>query len=176
MFLLVIFLSLLYSANYLCFKIKCVISFRHFLISSTLPKLRYAAPSLSFYVCLNAANLSLFCGWTRVWHRVQIKQPFLLWEESRQHAHSQKHRLRLFFFFTKKTFESSALDPPWKLGGFSLNVLRLIKDLMGSKLNLEWIPHILNIVPANEELRHTDISSNKDFQSIPFEISCKQAK
>ena len=39
---------------------------------------------------------------------------------------------------------------------------------MGSKLNLELIPHILNIVPANED--------NKDFQSIPFEISCKQEK
>ena len=47
---------------------------------------------------------------------------------------------------------------------------------MGSKLNLELIPHILNIVPANEELQHTDISSNKDFQSVPFEISCKQTK
>ena len=119
-----------------------------------------------FWVSLNSANLSLLCGWTRVWHRVQIKQPFMLWEESRQHAHSQKYRLRLFFFFTMETFESSALDPPWKLGGFSLNVLQLIKDLIGSKLNEEW----------TEELRHTDISSNKDFQSIPFEISCKQAK
>ena len=75
-----------------------------------------------------------------------------------------------------ETFESSALDPPWKFSGFSLNVLQLIKDLLRSKLNLELIPQILNIVPANEELRHTDISSNKDFQSIPFEISCKQAK
>ena len=129
-----------------------------------------------FWVSLNSANLSLLCGWTRVWHRVQIKQPFMLWEESRQHAHSQKYRLRLFFFFTMETFESSALDPPWKLSGFSLNVLQLIKDLLRSKLNLELIPQILNIVPANEELRHTDISSNKDFQSIPFEISCKQAK